>query len=76
MRARKIKENERATTIIESLRNANENLKTGYSVSTAIGKEQLNNAVTLLERGYALTDLVEPVIREHGSASNVPFKNQ
>ena len=37
-------------------------------------KEQLNNAVTLLDKGYSIWEEVEPLLEEYGSVENVPKK--
>jgi len=37
-------------------------------------KEQLNNAVELLDKGYSIWDEVEPLLEKYGSVENVPEK--
>jgi hypothetical protein len=37
-------------------------------------KEQLNNAVTLLDKGYGIWEEVEPLLEQYGSVENVPEK--
>ena len=61
-----------SVTIFEALQNANFNLNNGMPLFLA--KDQLNNAVTLLEKGYSLHDLVEPLLDKYGSVDNVPEK--
>lgn len=65
-----------AVTILEALQNANYNIKTGNSIGMMFAKDQLNNAVVLLEKGYDLNDEVEPILDEYGSAEDAPDKNQ
>lgn len=67
-----------AVTILEALQNAEHNLRPPNAVLPIVrnlGLRQLHNAVTLLEKGYAVTDLVEPLLEEHGGlVENVPEK--
>lgn len=37
-------------------------------------KEQLNNAIVLLEKGYSVDDEVEPLLEEFGNVDSVPEK--
>ena len=64
-----------AVTIFESLENANYNLDNvkimGFGIIPMI-KAQLNNAVTLLEKGYDLETEVGPLIEKYGSVEDVP----
>ena len=64
-------------TILEALQNANYNIdnvkKVGIMILPLV-KAQLNNAVTLLEKGYDLSDDVEEIIEAHGSLEDVPEK--
>lgn len=62
-----------SVTIMEALQNANINIKNGSS-GVRIAQNQLNNAVTLLEKGYSLDDEVEPILESYGSVDNVPDK--
>lgn len=39
-----------------------------------IGKIQLKNAITLLEKGYSIHDEVEPLLHEFGNVDNIPNK--
>ena len=64
-----------SVTIIDALRNAQYNLCEGkIAMQHTIGKEQLNNAVTLLNKGYDLNTEVEPLLDEYGEVENVPDK--
>ena len=66
-----------AVTILEALQNARYNLidNRGIGIAWAIGKDQLDNAIKLLERGYSPDDLVDPLLEEHGDAESVPKKS-
>lgn len=65
-----------AVTIIEALENANYNLDNLKSVPGLLPlvKEQLNNALTLLEKGYSINDEVEPLLEQYGNVEKVPAK--
>ena len=66
-----------AVTILEALENANYNLDNVAKLGLALlplAKEQLNNAVVLLEKGYGLNDKVEPLLEKYGNVDNVPEK--
>lgn len=65
-----------AVTILEALQNANANLDNVKYMPQLINivKSQINNAVTLLEKGYELSDEVEPLLEEYGNVENVPDK--
>jgi hypothetical protein len=67
-----------SVTILEALMNANINLDNVKSLGLAIlplAKEQLNNAVVLLEKGYSINDEVEPLLEQYGDVNNVPDKS-
>lgn len=65
-----------AVTILEALQNAEYNFQQNLSfVSLAIAKNQLHNAITLLERGYDAYELVEPLLEKYGDVENVPDKS-
>jgi hypothetical protein len=66
-----------SVSIMEALMNADANLKNASMMNPfvmKITKEQLHNAVTLLEKGYSLTDEVEPLLEKYGKLENVPEK--
>lgn len=67
-----------AVTILEALQNANYNLdnvkKMGMALLPLV-KDQLNNAVTLLEKGYDIYTEVEPLLEEYGDVDSVPEKD-
>jgi len=60
------------------LENANinlDNLKQLGMGMFPIVKAQLNNAVTLLEKGYGLNEEVEPLLEKYGNVDSVPDKD-
>ena len=66
-----------AVTILEALQNADYNFNSAmgsYAAIQEMAKEQLHNAVTLLEKGYDLFDEVEPLLAEHGNIDAIPEK--
>jgi len=67
-----------AVSILEALQNANYNLDNVARMPMLLPmvKEQLNNAVTLLDKGYGIWDEVEPLLEEFGSVENVPEKQE
>ena len=66
-----------SVTIIEALLNAKYNLNNVEKnpILLLLAKEQLNNAATLLERGYDTWDEVEPLLKKYGSVDDVPEKD-
>lgn len=65
-----------SVTILEALQNANYNIQKNGQMGLMIAKGQLNIAVVLLEKGYSLDDLVEPILEEFGEVENAPQINQ
>ena len=67
-----------SVSILEALINADVNLqqrnKAGMFV-VSIAADQLHNAVTLLDKGYSLTEQVEPLLEKHGKVEDVPEKS-
>lgn len=65
-----------AVSIMEALQNANYNLDNVARMPMLLQmvKEQLNNAVTLLDKGYDIWTEVEPLLEKYGSVDNVPEK--
>jgi hypothetical protein len=65
-----------AVTILEALQNANYNLDNmkllGMSILPLV-KEQVNNAVVLLDKGYSLDDEVDTIIEKYGDIKRVPY---
>lgn len=63
-----------AVSIMEALQNANYNLDNLKSMPMLLPmvKEQLNNAVTLLDKGYDIWTEVEPLLEKYGTVENVP----
>ena len=66
-------------TILEALQNAEINLVTnrpssfGVDLPLMLGKDQIHNAIVLLEKGYSPHDSVEDTIGE-GTVEDVPDK--
>lgn len=58
--------------------NAQENLRTIMlhdqlkQFQLSMAKGQLKNSIELLEKGYGIDELIEPLLEEHGSIENVP----
>lgn len=65
-----------SVTIYEALLNADLNLQIHHNgmIGLVIAKDQLHNAVTLLEKGYSLEDRVEPLLEAYGDVDHVPDK--
>ena len=63
-----------AVSIIEALQNANYNLENVARMPMLLPmvKEQLNNAIVLLEKGYNIYEEVEPLLEKYGDVENVP----
>jgi hypothetical protein len=63
-----------AVTILEALQNAHFNLCVQKipGLSDKIGESQLRNAIDLLEKGYPISQEVEPLIDKYGSVADVP----
>lgn len=66
-----------AVSIMETLQNANYNMDNLKSMPMLLPmvKAQLNNAVTLLDKGYDIWEEVEPLLEKYGSVENVPEKD-
>jgi len=68
-----------SVTILEALQNANYNskqLRVVGMVLLPMMQEQLHNGVTLLEKGYSLSDEVEPLLEKYGDVESVPDKTE
>jgi len=63
-----------AVTILEALQNADYNLHNNGGIGVMVAKEQVHNAVELLNKGYELHEEVEPLLEKHGDIKNVPEK--
>ena len=59
-------------TILEALQNADYNLRHNGMMGTIIAKEQLHNAVELLNKDYDINTSVEPLLEKYGSVEDVP----
>jgi len=65
-----------SVTILEALQNANININENNGLCLFLAKQQLKNAVTLLEKGYDLSDEVEPLLETYGNVECVPNKGE
>jgi len=63
-----------AVTILEALQNADINIRQNGALGLMFAKDQLHNAVILLEKGYGLYEEVEPLLEEYGEVEDVPSK--
>ena len=61
-----------SVTILEALQNADFNFQSNVTIAQVFAKDQLHNAVTLLDKGYGLYIKVEPLLEEFGNVDNVP----
>lgn len=68
-----------SVSILEALQNANYNIdnisKMGIGLLPLV-KQQLNNAVVLLEKGYSIDDEVEPLLEKYGNVDSVPDRDR
>lgn len=67
-------------SIIEGLQNAQFNVESvarmnPSSIQLIMAKDQLGNAVSLLEKGYSIEDDIEETIEAHGGLDQVPEKS-
>jgi len=61
-------------TVFEALQNAKYNLIEPYAITVTIAREQVYNAVSLLEKGYDLNTEIEPLLEKYDTIDNVPEK--
>lgn len=64
-----------AVTVFETLQNARSNVGNVFIIGVSIlplAWEQLDHAVTLLEKGYSLNDEVESLLAKYGDINGVP----
>jgi hypothetical protein len=63
-----------SVSILEALQNARYNLidNRGVGLAWTFGKNQLDNAIKLLEKGYGIDEEVGPLIEKYGDAESVP----
>ncbi len=64
-----------SVSILEALQNADINLQYNGVVGVMFAKNQLHNATVLLEKGYDIHTLVEPLLEKYGNVENVPEIN-
>lgn len=60
------------TTIMGALQNANWNLQNNGTFAMSIAKNQIRNAVTLLEKGYPLDTVIDPLLEHYPDVTFVP----
>lgn len=60
------------STIRDTLENANYNLQNNGKIGESLGKQQLHNAVTLIEKGYSLETDIDELLSIHKSIENIP----
>ena len=63
-----------ATSILDTLRNAEFNIGDRNKLAWIVGKRQLHNAVVLLEKGYELSDVIEEILKKYENVEEVPEK--
>lgn len=65
-----------SVSIMECLYNAKHNLENVSKMPSLMPmvKEQLNNAVTLLDKGYGIWEEVEPLLEKYCNVEDVPEK--
>ncbi len=61
-----------SVTILEALQNADFNLQNFSEIGFLFAREQLHNAVILLEKGYGIYEEIEPLLEQYGTFENVP----
>lgn len=59
-------------TIIETLQNAEFNIRNNNMLVLNLALEQIRNARILLEKGYAPQEEIEPLLERFGSIDDVP----
>jgi hypothetical protein len=62
------------TTVLDALRNAEINIENG-GMALVFAKNQVHNAIALLEKGYGPHDVIDELVDRHGSIDAVPDKN-
>lgn len=65
-----------SVTILEALQNADYNIHNNGSIGIMLAKEQLHNAIELLDKGYDIYDEVEPLLEKYDGIANVPDKQE
>lgn len=70
-----IKNLKMSVTILEALQNANYNIRNNGIVGITVAKEQLHNAVILLEKGYSLNEDLDSLLNEYENIADVPDKD-
>jgi hypothetical protein len=68
-----------SVSIMQALQNADYNLQKNGDIWIMeqlymLAKDQLHNAVTLLNKGYDIEDEIEPLLEKYGCVDKVPEK--
>lgn len=63
-----------SVTILEALMNAEHNFRSAgmFPPIKDMALTQLHNGIVLLEKGYGVYELVEPLLEQYGEVENVP----
>jgi len=61
-----------SVTILEVLQNADHNINATHPVQIEMGKEQLKNAIVLLEKGYDIDAIFDYIVESYGSVEDAP----
>lgn len=61
-----------SVSIMEALQNADYNLRNNGGLGAMLAKEQLHNATVLLDKGYNICTVVEPLLEKYGTVEDVP----
>jgi hypothetical protein len=64
-----------STTILEALQNADYNIQNNDRFGLVFAKEQLHNAVSLLDKGYDLEDEMDEILENYPNIQDVPEKD-
>lgn len=59
------------TTILDALRNAEININNG-GLALFLARQQIHNAIALLEKGYELDQSIDALVDVHGSIEAAP----
>lgn len=65
------------TTILDALQNARYNINAGPLITFEIGKEQINNCIILLQKGYPLDTNMNELLKKYPDINKIPkYKKQ
>ncbi len=66
-----------STTVMDALRNANYNINGEIGpLGMTIGKEQLGNAMAILQKGYELDEDIDALVERFGAIESIPDKTE